>query len=471
MPIFPNFLLSLLLVFSVFADTEAAGANPDSTHVVSVQALQALHQRDEACSSKEYEGPGLKIIDRDGPCSPLAEPQASPFQILERDQSRVKWLQSQQLDKAPSQFDAQGVDLPSRLGTSFGTGNYIVTVGFGTPKKDMTVSFDTGSPLTWIQCQPCAGGCYHQQDPIFNPAQSSSYLNISCNSADCSQVGLPTGCSSSSPTCIYAVAYGDNSISQGFLAHDTLTLTASDVFPNFRFGCGQLNRGLFGTTAGLLGLSRREISLVSQTASKFGRVFSYCLPSTPSSTGYLKFGAEAIPAGVRYTPLLSKQEKPFFYFVSIARIIVGKQVLPIPASTFSSGPGTVIDSGTVITRLPPAAYAALRSAFRQAMSKYKMAASPVSLFDTCYDLSGVETITFPKIALSFEGGVDVDVVPSGILVALRDGGSQIVGCLAFAGNDDSRQVGIIGNRQQRAFDVVYDVAGGRLGFSPGSGSC
>ncbi|KAL6007236.1 hypothetical protein ACLOJK_032732 [Asimina triloba] len=469
MSTFPNILLCLLLLFSsVFIDAEAAGAKTDSTHVARV--LEALHQHDEeeACSSKEYEGSGLKIVDRHGPCSPLGEAKASLLQIIRQDQSRVNWLQSQQLNAAPPQFYAKEASVPTRHGTSLGTGNYIVTVGFGTPQKDMTVAFDTGSSLTWIQCQPCAGGCYPQQDPIFNPAQSSSYLNVSCNSADCSQVGLPTGCSSSSPTCIYSATYGDNSISRGFLAHDTLTLTASDVFPKFQFGCAQQSVGLFGRTAGLLGLGRREISLVSQTASKFGRVFSYCLPSTPSSTGYLKFGAEAIPAGVRFTPLLTKRGFPVLYFVDMVGIRVGGQALPIPASTFASGPGTIIDSGTVITRLPPAAYAALRSAFRQAMSSYTLAESPISLFDTCYDLSGVETITFPKIALSFEGGVDVDVVPSGILVALRDGGSQIVGCLAFAGNDDSRQVGIIGNRQQQAFAVVYDVAGGRLGFSPSS---
>ncbi|KAL6007232.1 hypothetical protein ACLOJK_032728, partial [Asimina triloba] len=91
-------------------------------------------------------------------------------------------------------------------------------------------------------------------------------------------------------------------------------------------------------------------------------------------------------------------------------ISMGGEALPIPASTFSSETGTIIDSGTVITRLPPAAYVELRSAFRQVMS-YLPAASPDSLFDTCYDLSGVEMVTYPTIALSFKGGVDVDVVP------------------------------------------------------------
>ncbi|KAH7839161.1 hypothetical protein Vadar_000605 [Vaccinium darrowii] len=63
---------------------------------------------------------------------------------------------------------------------------------------------------------------------------------------------------------------------------ETLTLTPFDVFPNFTFGGGVDNGGLFGGSAGLLGLGRNPVSLVGQTASKYGNYFSYCLPTFSS---------------------------------------------------------------------------------------------------------------------------------------------------------------------------------------------
>ncbi|XP_058113117.1 aspartyl protease family protein At5g10770-like [Magnolia sinica] len=447
--------LALLLFSSLFNRSIVFGANTDGYRVLSVQSLLLPA---ESCKSKEYKRPGLKIIHKHGPCSPITGQKATTLEIIQRDESRVNWIQSQLTDDS-SRLNVQDITLPAHLGTSLRTSNYIVTVGFGTPKKEMTLEFDTGSDLTWIQCQPCAGSCYPQQQPIFNPSDSSSYLNLSCSSTQCSQLSLAAGCSSS--TCIYFTAYGDGSNSTGFFANDTLSLTQSDVFPSFLFGCGQQNTGLFGNTAGLLGLGQGVLSLVSQTASKMGRVFSYCLPPTSSSTGYLTLGPNAIPSGIEFTPLITNASSPTFYFLNMTGMRVGGQALPIPASTFAS-PGTIIDSGTVISRLPPSAYTALRSAFRQGMSNYALL-SPASIFDTCYDFSGPGNITVPTITLSFEGGVDVEVDFSGIIVPVN----QTVGCLAFAGNANAGIWTIIGNRQQRTFDVVYDVAGGRVGFGPG----
>lgn len=39
-------------------------------------------------------------------------------------------------------------------------------------------------------------------------------------------------------------------------------------------------------------------------------------------------------------------------------------------------------------------------------------------------------------------------------------------CLAFAGNKDDRDIGIIGNVQQKRLHVGYDVARGKVGFAP-----
>lgn len=156
----------------------------------------------------------------------------------------------------------------------------------------MYVYIHVGSDFTWTQCAPCTKSCYKQKDPVFDPSESSTYSNITCSSTLCTEVrsatSAPPGCSST--TCIYGIQYGDSSFSVGFFAKDTLSLGSHDIVQDFYFGCGENNQGLFGGSAGLMGLGRNQLSVISQCATKYGKVFSYCLPSKSSSTGHLTFG-------------------------------------------------------------------------------------------------------------------------------------------------------------------------------------
>lgn len=96
------------------------------------------------------------------------------------------------------------------------------------------------------------------------------------------------------------------------------------------------------------------------------------------------------------------------------------------------------------------------------MSKYPTA-DPVSILDTCYDLSKFKTVVVPKISLSFGGGVNVELDAKGILYVVSI--SQV--CLAFSPNQDSSSVTIIGNVQQKTLEVVYDVGASKIGFRQG----
>ncbi|OAY65698.1 Protein ASPARTIC PROTEASE IN GUARD CELL 2 [Ananas comosus] len=234
--------------------------------------------------------------------------------------------------------------------------------------------------------------------------------------------------SASDSTCIYLVQYGDGSYSSGFFAEETLTLTPSDVVTTFKFGCGESNIGLFGGVAGLLGLGRGQVSLVSQSADKYGGVFSYCLPPFASSAGYLTFGAGSASPNMQFTPLQSNSAAPSLYFVEMVGISVGGKVLPIQPEVFSTA-ATIVDSGTVLTRLPMSAYTALRDEFRSHMSGYPTA-PPLSILDTCYDLTGHDNVSVPGVAMQFDGGVNLNVDASGILYVADI--SQA--CLAFVGN-------------------------------------
>ncbi|XP_072966277.1 aspartyl protease family protein At5g10770-like isoform X2 [Typha angustifolia] len=458
-------LLFLLLLFAIVLPSRCAPATQkeflSSHHTVDVRSLLPS----DACSpSKGSDEQRLNLVHQHGPCSPLhRKKNLSHKKILNNDQSRVDWLHhrissstSKQQDKLLDSLDS--ATIPARSGNSLSTGNYIVSIGIGTPKRDFSVVFDTGSDVTWIQCKPCVSYCYPQQEPLFDPLQSSTYANISCGSPYCSQLNS-YGCSGSG--CLYSVQYGDKSYTVGFFAQDTLTLTPSNVIQNFRFGCGEKNKGIFGRAAGLLGLGRAMTSLVSQAYQMYGGVFSYCIPPTASSMGYLSFGSSSAMTNVKYTPMLAKPNTPSFYYLNLVAISVGGQQLSIPPSVFSTA-GTIIDSGTVITRLPPAAYSALRTAFKQNMAGYKSAPGD-SLLDTCYDFTGYNNITIPTVELHFDGSVTANMDASGILYVY----SISQACLAFAGNSDPDSIAIFGNTQQRTFNVVYDVSKKVIGFSPG----
>ncbi|KAF7150358.1 hypothetical protein RHSIM_Rhsim02G0220200 [Rhododendron simsii] len=436
-------------------------------HVVNVKSLDPIPYCIES-TKNQRKRESLKVVQRYGPCSRMNEARTSAptlAEIMSHDQARVDSLQHRlRVNSDRNSLDDSKATLPAKPGQSIGSPNYVVTLGLGTPKKDLTLTFDTGSDVTWIQCQPCIS-CYEQQEPIFNPSDSQTYKNISCTAPQCSQ-DLKLGCTRSTNTCVYAVVYGDGSFTIGLYATETLTLTPSDVFPSFAFGCGLNNTGLFHGAAGLLGLGRGPPSLVSQTASKYESYFSYCLPTLSSSSGTLVFGKDGgttNSAGIKYTPLLTNSNGPSFYFIEVTGIKVAGELLPISQSVFSS-PGTIIDSGTVITRLQPEAYNALRTRFRQLMMNYTMTQG-VSLFDTCYDFSGRDTVEVPAISFLFAGSIEVPIDLEGILYYV---GSSTF-CLAFAGNRAASVEGIFGNVQQQTLDVVYDVAGGKLGF--GTGGC
>ncbi|XP_054790967.1 aspartyl protease family protein At5g10770-like [Prosopis cineraria] len=445
-------------------------------HLTSFFPSSSCTSPPKGASRKGY----LEVVHKHGPCSePKQQTSSSSFiiphrEILMRDQARARSIHSKLYRRhnynevakvdVSSNRRLDRVQLPAKSGVLLGTGNYFVTVGLGSPKRDLSLDFDTGSDLTWTQCEPCLGSCYSQKQPVFDPSHSSSYSDVSCSSSQCSQLLSATGffplCNTTTRACMYGLIYADESTSIGFFAKEKLTISPTDVFDDFLFGCGQNNTGLFGGTAGLLGLGRDPLSFVQQTAHKYHRIFSYCLPSTPSAVGYLNFGpSHRYSYGdVKYTPFSSIFKNSSFYGLDFVGISLGGVNIPISASS-----GTVIDSGSEVTWLPPAAYSSLRDEFQRQMWRYPKA-DPVEVLDTCYNLRGYEVVHLPKVSLTFGGGVNVTLDASGILYVV----SKEQACLGFAANkvdgDEGDDVVIIGNTQQKTLEVVYDVDGERIGF-------
>ncbi|KAG8049838.1 hypothetical protein GUJ93_ZPchr0009g116 [Zizania palustris] len=449
-------VLAVLLVALVAAETTTTGPN---WHAVSVSSL--LPSAAAACTASQASSNSLalRVVHRHGPCSPLQSRGGAPShaEIMDRDQARVNSIHRKVAASVIEPARAsKGVSLPARRGISVGTGNYIVSVGLGTPVKNFSVVFDTGSDLSWVQCKPCRD-CYKQQDPLFDPAQSSTYSAVPCGAQECME--LDSQSCSSDDKCRYEVVYGDQSQTDGDLVRDTLTLTPSAELPGFVFGCSDEISGQFGQADGLFGLGRKKVSLSSQGAPKYGPSFSYCLPSSSSAAGYLSLGG-APPANAQFTEMVTKSDTPSFYYINLVGIKVAGRLIKVPKTVFATA-GTVIDSGTVITRLPERAYAVLRSAFARFMDSYSYKKAPaLSILDTCYDFTGRTKLQIPSVALLFAGGTSVNLDFTGVLYVAKV--SQV--CLAFASNGDDTSIGILGNTQQKKLAVVYDMAKQRIGF-------
>lgn len=362
----------------------------------------------------------------------------------------------------------RGTQIPLASGSRLQILNYITTLQLG--RRNLTVIVDTGSDLTWVQCQPCKS-CYAQEEPLFTPSSSTSYHVVPCNTTSCSSLqqatGNPGGCDTASSSCNYYVSYGDGSFTSGELATEKLSLGSALVMDGFVFGCGQSNKGLFGSASGLMGLGRSTLSLVAQSGPVFGGVFSYCLPSGVDfdSSGSLTFGPQSLvnyknTTPVSYTKMVWNPDFSSFYLLNLTGISVGGIDLRSPR--FLSKVGILIDSGTIITRLPPSIYVALKDEFLKQFSGYPSAPG-YSILDACFNLSAYQEVNLPTVKLVIQSGVEVKVDVAGLMYFVRSDASQV--CLAFASLEYEDEMPIIGNYQQKNLRVVYDTEQFVVGFA------
>uniref|UniRef100_A0A6V7QVY9 Peptidase A1 domain-containing protein n=1 Tax=Ananas comosus var. bracteatus TaxID=296719 RepID=A0A6V7QVY9_ANACO len=400
-------LCLLFLAFSLLLSTGSSLSNV-SNGLCSSKLMEGHHHLNSSG------GLHLTLHHPQGPCSsPPPSPLPSP-------------PSSSTTPPAPAPSSARAAPpppprRPRSPGRLLGVGNYVARIGLGSPATSYSMVVDTGSSLTWLQCSPCVVSCHPQLGPVFDPAASATYRRVPCSASQCSALRSatlnPAACSPSGH-CIYQATYGDSSFSLGLLSADTLSL-ARRTFPGFVYGCGQDNEGLFGRSAGLIGLARNNLSMLYQVAPKLGSLsFSYCLP-TPKSTGFLSLGpyADVAASRVSYTPMAPSDLDPTLYFVRLARVAVA---------------GTPLD-------LAPEEYAALPT-----------------ILDTGTGAGGGAGV--PEVELAFEGGATMRLPAENVMV---DVDSRTT-CLAFA---PASRVAIIGNRLQQTFRLVFDVARSRIGFA------
>lgn len=387
---------------------------------------------------------------------------------LGRDSARVKALQTRldlavygiskaDLTPVETQLEVEALEGPVISGTSQGSGEYFSRVGIGRPPSQVYMVLDTGSDVNWVQCAPCAD-CYQQADPIFQPASSSSFEPLTCNTKQCRSLDV-SECRNGS--CLYEVSYGDGSYTVGDFVTETITFGGSASVSKIAIGCGHNNEGLFVGAAGLIGLGGGPLSFPSQINATS---FSYCLVDRDSpATSTLEFDS-VTPADAITAPLIRNPKLNTFFYVDLTGLSVAGELLPIPPSVFkiadNGDGGVIVDSGTAVTRLQTEAYNTLRDAFVKG-TKNLPSTNGVALFDTCYNLSSWKSVEVPAVSFHFSNGKDLAIPAKNYLIPVDSSGTY---CFAFAPTSSS--LSIIGNVQQQGTRVSYDLRKSVIGFSP-----
>ncbi|CAK9177244.1 unnamed protein product [Ilex paraguariensis] len=402
------------------------------------------------CDTQD-QGSTLQVLHVNSPCSPF-RPQTplsweeSVLQMQSKDQTRLQYLASLVAGKSvvPIASGRQVLQSPT----------YILKAKIGTPAQTMFMAVDNSNDAGWIPCSGCAG-CSSTK---FDSAKSTTFRTLGCQAAQCKQVPNPT---CTGRACSFNMTYGSSTIAAN-LSRDSITL-ATNVVHRYTFGCIQKATGSSVPPQGLLGLGRGPLSLLSQTQRLYRSTFSYCLPSFKSLnfSGSLRLGPIDQPKRIKYTQLLRNPRRSSFYYVNLIGIRVGRRVVDIPPSAFAfdtnTGAGTIVDSGTVFTRLVEPAYTAVRNEFRRRMGKANV--SSLGGFDTCYTVP----VTVPTITFMFSG-MNVTLPQDNFLIHSTASSTT---CLAMAAAPENFNsvLNVIANMQQQNHRILFDVPNSRLGVA------
>ncbi|KAL5074843.1 hypothetical protein RYX36_013827 [Vicia faba] len=391
--------------------------------------------------------------------SPINPPKTNSWNdrvinMASNDVNRINYLSTLVAKNSASPASA-----PIASGQTFNINNYVVRVKIGTPGQLLFMVLDTSSDEAFVPSLGCTG-CSATK---FSPKSSTSYVPLTCSAPQCGQARGRSCSPIGSNVCSFNQSYADSSFS-ATLAQDSLTLDANVIIPKFSFGSINAISGASIPAQGLLGLGRGPLSLLSQTMSTYSGVFSYCLPTFKSHyfSGSLKLGPVNQPKSIQTTPLLRNPSRPSLYYVNLTGISVGSVNVPIPNNLLAfdpkTGAGSIIDSGTVITRFVELVYNATRDEFRK---QVKGPFSSLGAYDTCFAETS-ETIT-PAITFHFQN-LDLKLPMENSLIHST---SEPLACLAMAAapKNVNSVLNVIANYQQQNLRILFDTVNNKVGIA------
>ncbi|KAI3725398.1 hypothetical protein L1987_65186 [Smallanthus sonchifolius] len=267
----------------------------------------------------------------------------------------------------PSKVTASNSAVLPVNGDELRDGLYYTQIHVGNPPRPYFLDIDTGSDLTWIQCDAPCTSCAKGAHPYYKPARGNI---LSSKDSFCYDVqhNSKSGYCESCSQCDYVIEYADHSSSLGVLSRDDLHLVAindSSINSKVIIGCAYDQQGILlnslTKTDGILGLSRAKVSLPSQLAKQgiIDNVIGHCLTSDSVSGGYMFLGGDIVPqAKMSWVPMLN--DVSMNYLAEVSRVTYGSKQLGLDC--YKKGNGRIVfDSGSSYTYFTRQAYSDLVS--------------------------------------------------------------------------------------------------------------
>lgn len=357
-------------------------------------------------------------------------------------------------------------------GNVYPLGYYSVTLGIGNPPKPFQLDIDTGSDLTWVQCDAPCTGCTLPRNRLYKPVKNN-YL--ACKNPICAALHSSKShqCQNPNEKCGFQVEYADHGSVLGVVVSDNIPLrlvSGSLSSPVLAFGCGYRlqNRGPHPSppTAGVLGLSKSKASISSQLSGMgiTQNVVGHCLSG--KGGGFLFFGADFVPkSGMTWVPMLQSSFDNH-YSSGTAELLFGG------TSTGVKGLNVIFDTGSTYTYLSSKVYQTVLNLVRKDLSGKQLKDVKDKDLPVCWKgtrpFKSVRDVRnyFNTFALSFTGvsnNVQLQLPPEAYLIVTGQG-NVCLGILsgAEAGLGASNVIGDISLQDKL---VIYDNERQRIGWT------
>ncbi|KAG7987021.1 hypothetical protein I3843_03G111800 [Carya illinoinensis] len=356
-------------------------------------------------------------------------------------------------------------------GNVYPIGFYNVTLHIGQPSKPYFLDPDTGSDLTWLQCEPCFA-CTEAPHPPYK--HNNDYV-VPPEDPLCKSLQPPGDYKSKTPSrCDYEIQYADGFSSRGFLVKDVFSLNftgGKTTKPLLALGCGYDQTPGPGPyhhhpSDGMLGLGKGKSSILSQLNEQgyVRNVIGHCFKG--QGGGYLFFGDDLYdPSSLSWTQMSPKH--PEHYSPGDAELIFGGKTTGIKKLR------TVFDSGTSYTYLDSHAYGTLTDLVKKEASEKKLTvAENDQTLSLCWEgpFKSLEEASkyFKPMALSFnstdgKARVEFELPPDAYLI-LSDFKNVCLGILN--GTEEGATFNIIGDISMQGKMVIFDNENQLIGWHP-----
>ncbi|KAK1371149.1 Aspartic proteinase Asp1 [Heracleum sosnowskyi] len=357
-------------------------------------------------------------------------------------------------------------------GNVYPKGYYHANLNIGDPPRPYSLDIDTGSDVTWLQCDAPCTKCFPAPHPLYKPSEDI----VKCNDPFCALFHWPNKvpCEIPEEQCDYEVKYADHGSSLGVLLRDAFPLKLTNgntIHPRLALGCGYNQEVADGVhppcTDGVLGLGNGKSTILAQLRKLclMQNVFGHCFSA--QGGGYLFMGDNVLPSSeIVWAPMSSKSGKNH-YSLGPAELRFNGQATGI------NGLSVIFDSGSTYTYFSSQAYEALLYELRKNSNRNQLKdANDDKTLPVCWkgtkafnSIRDVRNL-FKTLILSFTDSMNVQLQlsPEAYLI-VSDRGNVCLGLLNGADVGLEGAI-IIGDISMQDKLVIYDNEEQKIGWIP-----